>query len=69
MHVKLLRDARIRHIAGEIVEVSPAEAAFLTSVGSAVVVEETLPIAAPAEEQKPAAKPAAKKYTGAKKKA
>lgn len=36
MRVKLTRDARIRHKAGEIVEVSPAEAGFLISVGSAV---------------------------------
>ena len=38
MKVKLLRDARIRHKAGEIVEVSPAEFQFLTSTGSAVEV-------------------------------
>ena len=38
MKVKLLRDARINHKAGEIVEVSPAECQFLTSVGSAVEV-------------------------------
>lgn len=36
MKIKLLRPARIRHNAGEIVEVSPAEAAFLLSVNSAV---------------------------------
>ena len=36
MKVKLLREARIRHEAGEIVEVSPAEAGFLLSSGSAV---------------------------------
>lgn len=36
MKVKLLRTARIRHEAGEIVEVSPAEAGFLLSTGSAV---------------------------------
>lgn len=35
MRVLLLNDARIRHHAGEIVEVSPAEAAFLVSVKSA----------------------------------
>ena len=35
MKVKLLRAARIRHEAGEIVEVSPAEAGFLLSTGSA----------------------------------
>lgn len=38
MKVKLLRDSRILHKAGEIVEVSPAECQFLTSVGSAVEV-------------------------------
>ena len=40
MKVKLLRAARIRHEAGEIVEVSPAEAGFLLSTGSAVSVAE-----------------------------
>lgn len=42
MVIKLLRDARIRHHAGELVEASPAEAAFLISVNSAV---EVLPAA------------------------
>ena len=36
MKVLLLRTARIRHEAGDIVEVSPAEAGFLVSTGSAV---------------------------------
>lgn len=36
MKVKLLRDARIIHKAGEIVEVSPAERDFLVPLGSAV---------------------------------
>lgn len=36
MKVKLVRDSRIKHKAGEIVEVSPDEAFFLLSVGSAV---------------------------------
>ena len=40
MKVKLLREARIRHYTGEIVEVSPAEAGFLLSTGSAVEVRE-----------------------------
>lgn len=39
MKVRLTRDARIHHKAGEIVDVSPAEMHFLTSVGSAVLVE------------------------------
>ena len=38
MKVKLLRDSRIWHKAGDIVEVSPAECQFLTSVVSAVEV-------------------------------
>lgn len=36
MKVKLTRPARIRHEAGEIVEVSPAEYAYLASIGSAI---------------------------------
>ena len=43
MKVKLLRAARIRHEAGEIVEVSPAEAGFLLSTGSAAPVAEEKP--------------------------
>ena len=39
MKLRLLRDSRINHRAGEIVEVSPAQADFLLSVGSAVKVE------------------------------
>lgn len=38
MKVKLLRDARIIHKTGEIVEVSPSEYIFLLSVGSAEAV-------------------------------
>ena len=41
MKVRLTRDAKILHKAGEIVEVSPAEAGFLLSTGSAVEVHET----------------------------
>lgn len=47
MKVRLVRDARIMHKAGETVEVSPAEFQFLVSVGSAVPVT---------EEKKPATK-------------
>jgi len=36
MKVKLTRDSRIRHKAGEIVEVSLAEGRFLITTGSAV---------------------------------
>jgi len=39
MKIKLLRDSRINHAAGEIVEVSPAIADFLVSVGSALNME------------------------------
>ena len=40
LKVKLLRDARIAHKAGEVVETTPAEGAFLISVGSAELIEE-----------------------------
>ena len=40
MKVRLLRDSRINHQAGEIVEVSSAQAEFLLSVGSAVIIAE-----------------------------
>ena len=43
MKLRLIREARIRHLAGDIVEVSPAEAGFLLSTGSAVEVTEELP--------------------------
>lgn len=36
MKITLLREARIKHKAGETVEVSPSEANFLISTGSAV---------------------------------
>lgn len=39
MKVRLIRDARINHKAGEIVEVSPDQMNFLVSVGSAVIAE------------------------------
>lgn len=40
MRVELIADARIKHEAGEIVEVSPEECNFLTSIGAAKVVKE-----------------------------
>ena len=40
MKIRLLRDSRINHAAGETVDVSPATAEFLCSVGSAVVIAE-----------------------------
>ena len=42
MKVRLLRDTRIKHTAGEIVEVSPAEYSFLLSVGSAEPLDEVI---------------------------
>lgn len=39
MKVKLLRDARIKHYAGEVVEVSPEECWHLVSTDGAVEVE------------------------------
>ena len=38
MKVKLLKDARIKHKAGEIVDVTPVEGAFLVAVKSAVLI-------------------------------
>ena len=43
MKIRLLRAARIRHNAGDIVEVSQAEAGFLLSTGSAAVFAEEPP--------------------------
>jgi len=42
MKVHLLRDARIRHKAGETVEVSLAEFNYLVSIGSARPVKEAV---------------------------
>lgn len=53
MKVRLLRDARVTVKAGEVVEISPAEARFLLGVGSAVKVEEA--------QKEPAKKTAKKK--------
>lgn len=47
MKVRLTRAARIRHKAGEIIEVSPAEAGFLLSTGSAVSYAEPMKAEAP----------------------
>ena len=57
MKVLLLRDSRIMHKAGEIVEVSPTEHDFLLDVQSAVDVQEDKP----EEEPKPRARRSAKK--------
>lgn len=56
MKVRLLRDARINHKAGEIVDVSPAEFGFLTSTNSAVAFKEVKVVA-----EAPAPKKATKK--------
>ena len=71
MKLKLTRAARIRHEAGEIVEVSPAEAGFLLSTGSAVRVTDYVqkretPEDAAEKETRTEAAPK-KKSTGAKK--
>ena len=64
MKLRLIRAARIRHEAGEIVEVSPAEAGFLLSTGSAEYVQETPARETPEEaiaKETPEKKPAAKR--------
>lgn len=43
MRLRLTRAARINHAAGEIVEVSPDQARFLISLGSAEIVAEKKP--------------------------
>lgn len=48
MKIYLLRDARIRHNAGEVVEASPDEAGYLVSVGSAVIMEAAVVPSVPA---------------------
>lgn len=42
MKIKLLRDSKIMHKVGEVVDASPAECKFLISVGSAVEVSEAV---------------------------
>ena len=42
MKIKLLRDSRIVHKVGEVVEASPTECFFLISTGSAVEVSEAV---------------------------
>lgn len=72
MKLRLTRAARIRHEAGDIVEVSPAEAGFLLSTGSAEIVAASMkPITketpeAEAQKETPEAK-TQKKATRAKK--
>lgn len=62
MKVRLLRDAKIKHNAGEIVNVSPDEAFYLCSLGSAVEVKEpTAATAEPKETKKPITKGRVKK--------
>ena len=61
MKVKLLKEARIRHKAGDIVEVSPARASFLLRYGLAdpVIIREQI--------ETPEKRTAVKKTTRAKK--
>ena len=61
MKVRLLRDARINHKAGEIVEVSPAECGFLVSVGSAVEVAVKPPVMVETAKADPVEKPVERK--------
>lgn len=65
MKVKLLRDSRINHSAGEIVDVSPEQGAFLLSVGSAtkIVEKAVIEVEAVAEKAVKAPKAVAKTTT------
>lgn len=42
MKIRLLRDSKIRHKAGEVVDATPAECSFLISTGSAVKFSEAV---------------------------
>lgn len=62
MKIKLLRDSRINHKAGEVVNASPSECQFLISTGSAVKVSEAVKKeASTAEEKKTTTKRTTKK--------
>lgn len=61
MQIKLLRDSKIKHKAGEVVNASPAECKFLISVGSAVVVSEAVKKETSAVEEKKTTKRTTKK--------
>lgn len=52
MKIKLLRDSRVTHKAGEVIDASPAQCEFLISVGSAVRISEAVKKEAPAAEEK-----------------
>lgn len=52
MKIKLLRDSKIKHKVGEVVDASPAECQFLISVGSAVRVSEAVKKEASTAEEK-----------------
>lgn len=63
MRVLLLRDSRIKKSAGEIVDVSPAEARFLLSVGSAVELHDEVQIETPEAKAEEVEIPEKKKTT------
>lgn len=67
MRIRLLRDARITHKAGEIVEVSPAECDFLVTTDGAVKVDAVEAIETPEDKaekiETPEKKAPAKKTT------
>lgn len=67
MKIKLLRAARIRHEAGETVDVSPAEAGYLLSTGSAVKAAEAYTERETPESKAEKPETAAEKKTGKKK--
>lgn len=61
MRVRLLRDARITHKAGEIVEVSPAECDFLVTTDGAVKVDAVETIETPEDKAEKIETPEKKK--------
>lgn len=66
MKIKLLRDSRINHAAGETLEVSSATAEFLLSVGSAVIVADKATKELPEEVEKAVKTPKAAPKTATK---
>lgn len=57
MKIRLVQDARIKHYAGEIVDVSAEEFNFLTSVGSGVPVLTGANLSAPETSEEAKTKP------------
>lgn len=67
MRVRLLRDARITHKAGEVVEVSPAECDFLVTTDGAIKVDAVETVETPEDKGAEVETPESKRKAPAKK--